>query len=83
MGDVHILSNDFSHKGLGLIGTEPVTKTVRLTCTCDRCGESFELVLTKAQVKMLMKAFKQGAKEATGFMDKSLEKNYGKFGVKR
>jgi hypothetical protein len=75
--------NEFSHKSLGLSGSEPITKTVRLTCLCDRCKESFELVLTKKQVEMLWKAFKTGAKEATGFMDKSLEKTYGRFGVKK
>lgn len=70
-----------THKGLGLLGTEPVTKTIRLVCQCGKCGESFELVLTKQQCKMFMKAFKQSAKEATGYMDKSLERTYQKFRV--
>jgi hypothetical protein len=74
--------NEFAHKSMGLRGSEPVTKTVRLTCICPH-GESFELVLTKEQVKLLWKSFKGTAKEATGMLDKSLEKTYGRFKVQR
>jgi hypothetical protein len=77
------MKGEFSHVNMGLRGTEPVTKTVRLTCLCDKCKEGFELVLTKKQVEALWKSFKHGAIEATGFLDDSLEKTYARFKVER
>jgi len=36
-------------------------KSVALKGTCPRCGEEVELVVTKKQVKALMKGFKAGS----------------------
>ena len=36
-------------------------KSVALIGTCPRCGETVELIVTKKQVKALMKGFKTGS----------------------
>lgn len=36
-------------------------KTVSLIGTCPRCGESVELVVSKKQIKAIMKGFKTGS----------------------
>lgn len=36
-------------------------KSVALIGTCPRCGESVEMVITKRQIKAIMKGFKTGS----------------------
>lgn len=36
-------------------------KTVALIGTCPRCGESVQLVVSKKQIKAIMKGFKTGS----------------------
>jgi len=49
LGDVSMTSRQQKPKSVALIGT------------CPRCGESVELIVTKKQVKALMKGFKTGS----------------------
>lgn len=51
-------------------------KSVSLAGTCPKCGESVEMVISKKQIKALMKGFKAGSKgEAEILAEKFLGRN--------
>ena len=51
---------------------------VKLVAVCPHCGESVEIVMSKKEVKRMMKEFKMGIKEAQQHADAYHEQRYRK-----
>ena len=47
-------------------------KAVGIIGNCPRCGEAVEFILTKKEVKMLMKAFKMPKSKAEIYCEKTI-----------